>query len=124
MEVESGPGNTFASVVARHYGPVTTMVRVGLEGADLAHRLLGTPIMEKIGRTARKLSGNRLPLWTPEMPKRAPKRKYENLRVQVNVRLCISRVASHELWDLHGVIQNSNSCRTLLKPFYNVPDIQ
>lgn len=96
MEVESGPGNTFASVVARHYGPVTTMVRVGLEGADLAHRLLGTPIMEKIGRTARKLSGNRLPLWTPEMPKRAPKRKYENLkgsgeRQVVYFPSCISR---------------------------------
>jgi D-lactate dehydrogenase len=36
--------------------------------------------MEKIGSIARKISGNHLPLWTPEMPKAAKKRDYNSFR--------------------------------------------
>ncbi len=96
MEVAGTPRETLARVVARNYGPVTSMVRVALEGADIAHKILGTSTMTKIAESARKLSGNRLPLWTPQMPKRAPKRQYTNIagkggRQVVYFPSCISR---------------------------------
>lgn len=96
MEVAGTARETLARVVARNYAPVTTMVRLGLEGADIAHKILGTSAMTKVAESARKISGNRLPLWTPEMPKRAPKRAYTNVagsggRQVVYFPSCISR---------------------------------
>jgi len=74
MRVEGTPRETLARLVGRNYGAVTAMVRLGLTSADLAHKLLGTTVMKNIAETARKVSGNRLPLWTPEMPKGAGRR--------------------------------------------------
>jgi D-lactate dehydrogenase len=71
--------NTFreglAKVTARNYRAVTAGVRLGLQAADLAHKLLGSRRMQKVAAGARRLSGDRLPLWTPYMPTGAGKRK-------------------------------------------------
>jgi len=55
--------------VAANYGAVTAGVRVGLRAADAMHALLGTGAMRGLTGGARKLSGNRVPLWTSAMPK-------------------------------------------------------
>lgn len=96
MRVAGTYRESLARVVARNYGLVTALVRLGLQGADIVHRLLGTALMQKITTSARGWSGNRLPLWTPEMPKGAPKRAYRNVagsagRQVVYFPSCISR---------------------------------
>lgn len=75
LKVAGTPRETLARSIARNYGPVTSAVRHGLGVVNALHCLIGTPAMQKIGGAARRLSGNRLPLWTPYMPTGAPKRK-------------------------------------------------
>ena len=96
MRVEGTPRETLAKVVGKNYGAVTTMVRLGLSSVNAAHAVLGTSVMSSLGEKARQLSGNRLPLWTPEMPTAAPKRRYANIqgtgsRQVVYFPSCISR---------------------------------
>ncbi len=57
-----------ADWVAGHYHWVAAAMRTGLKLADLAHRWLGTGVMDRLARQARALSGNRLPAWNPYMP--------------------------------------------------------
>jgi D-lactate dehydrogenase len=54
--------------VADRMGSVTALTRFGLNALDRIHRLLGTKQMTAVAGGLRKLSGNRLPLWTPAMP--------------------------------------------------------
>jgi D-lactate dehydrogenase len=69
-----------ADVAARHYGGVTTGVRLALGAADLLHGALGTPLMKTSLDALRKGSGGRLPKWSPTLarpvhfvaPRRAP----------------------------------------------------
>jgi D-lactate dehydrogenase len=60
-----------AAAVADNYGPVTAAVRLGLRGADLLHGAIGTRAMTALTGTARKISGARIPRWTPSMPQAA-----------------------------------------------------
>lgn len=62
--------NTAANYIGSHFAGTTTLIRTGLNLADLLHRTLGTTIMLRMTGTARELSGKRLPLWTPWMPQR------------------------------------------------------
>ncbi len=55
--------------VAANYGAVTAGVRVGLRAADTMHAMLGTRGMSALTGGLRKLSGNRIPLWTGAMPR-------------------------------------------------------
>ncbi|HEX6827764.1 MAG TPA: FAD-linked oxidase C-terminal domain-containing protein, partial [Burkholderiales bacterium] len=55
-------------LAAENFGPVTAGVRAGLWTADVLHGVLGTGGMEAVTGGARKLSGNRIPLWTAQMP--------------------------------------------------------
>ncbi len=59
------------SWVADHYATVARMTRWSLTGADLVHGLLGTRLMSALTSGVRKISGNRIPLWTSAMPKAA-----------------------------------------------------
>jgi D-lactate dehydrogenase len=59
--------------VAERMDVVTEAGRIGLGVLDKAHALLGTERMRFITRAARRLSGNRLPLWTAAMPAAAAK---------------------------------------------------
>ncbi|MDX2500772.1 MAG: FAD-binding and (Fe-S)-binding domain-containing protein [Deltaproteobacteria bacterium] len=54
--------------VADRMGTVTAGARFGLGLLDGVHRLLGTKQMAAVAGGLRRLSGNRLPQWTPAMP--------------------------------------------------------
>jgi D-lactate dehydrogenase len=62
--------NAVANYVAGHFAGTTALIRSGLGLADLMHRTLGTKVMLRVTGTARELSGERIPLWTPWMPQR------------------------------------------------------
>jgi len=56
-----------ADIAARHYGALTTGVRLGLGAADLMHGLVGTGVMKGTLDGLRKASGGRLPKWSPAL---------------------------------------------------------
>ena len=58
-----------ADVAARHYGGMTTGVRLGLGAADLLHGVVGTKVMKGTLDGLRKASGGRLPKWSPALPR-------------------------------------------------------
>ncbi len=60
-----------ATTFADHYGAVSAGVRVGLSMADLTHGVLGTRIMQGALDGARRMSGSRLPKWSPALPRAA-----------------------------------------------------
>ena len=55
--------------VGRQYGATTQAVRLGLKVADAMHGALGTSLMSALTGGARRLSGDRVPQWTPSMPR-------------------------------------------------------
>jgi len=69
-EKHGAEANATANYVARHFAGTAALVRTGLSFADLLHQMLGSPIMLHMADTARGLSQNALPLWTPWMPQR------------------------------------------------------
>jgi D-lactate dehydrogenase len=67
----AGAGDTARSVaswVGGHYGGVTAGVRAGLAVADAVHGVLGTAGMSALTGGVRKLSGGRVPRWSPLTP--------------------------------------------------------
>ena len=56
-----------AGNVARHFGAVTAGVRLGLGAADLLHGVVGTSAMKGALDGLRRLSGGRLPKWSPTL---------------------------------------------------------
>jgi len=60
-----------AATVANHFGAVTSAVRGGLATADLLHGLLGTRGMGRSLGLLRRASGDRMPRWSPVMPRPA-----------------------------------------------------
>lgn len=57
-----------AGFLARHFSAASFSARQGLKVANVMHRLLGSHNMLALTRGLRRLSGNRLPLWTEAMP--------------------------------------------------------
>jgi len=55
--------------VAKRMDSVTAFTRLGLNSLNRMHSLLGTRWMTALTAGLRSLSGDRLPLWTPAMPK-------------------------------------------------------
>ena len=86
-----------AAFAARHFAGVTALVRGTLNGAHLVHSILGTPAMASITGWARKMSGTRLPLWTPWMPlaggtpRHSPPQAQEGALKVVYFPNCVSR---------------------------------
>jgi D-lactate dehydrogenase len=75
-----------ADVAAKHYGGLTAGVRLGLGAADLLHGVVGTGAMKGALDGMRKLSGGRLPKWSPALarpvnfvPKPQPLQRAERL---------------------------------------------
>jgi D-lactate dehydrogenase len=60
--------------VAGHFGPITVVTRGALRSAGWMHALLGTRLMSALTGGVRRLSGNRIPLWNPYMPRAASSR--------------------------------------------------
>lgn len=58
-----------AARVAKRMDTVTAVSRMGLNLVNFIHATLGTRLMTSISGWLRHISGDRLPLWTPAMPK-------------------------------------------------------
>jgi D-lactate dehydrogenase len=56
---------------AADFDAVEGWARRALGAADMAHAVLGTRLMSGLASAARRLSGGRLPLWNPQMPRPA-----------------------------------------------------
>ena len=54
--------------LADNYGKAMNYTAMGLKAANFAHGILGSKLMAGINDTMRKVSGNRVPRWTPAMP--------------------------------------------------------
>lgn len=63
--------------IANNFGTVTKAAKTAFGVADMSHGLLGSKAMGAVTRTARKLSGNKIGYWSPEMPTPAPKLETE-----------------------------------------------
>ena len=68
----AGPfAHRVATTLADHYGGVTDGVRAGLTMADLLHGMVGPRVMQGSLDAMRRLSGGRVPKWSPAMPRAA-----------------------------------------------------
>lgn len=64
-----GMARGVGSAVGRQFGAVTTGVRLGLGAADLLHGVAGTGVMQGTLDGLRRLSGGRVPKWSPALAK-------------------------------------------------------
>ncbi|MDI5891027.1 FAD-binding and (Fe-S)-binding domain-containing protein [Halomonas rhizosphaerae] len=64
--------------IGRHFSGATRAARGGLTAAGAARAVLGVNLMEKMSTGARRLSGDRLPQWSPALPRSAPVRVLEH----------------------------------------------
>jgi len=86
-----------ANWIADHMSFVTASARQALSILNFIHTILGTKAMRFISGNLRALTGNRIPLWNPFMPKGSKTIKYvnaiesENLRKVVYFPSCINR---------------------------------
>ncbi|SON51807.1 FAD-binding and (Fe-S)-binding domain-containing protein [Vibrio tapetis] len=67
-QAHSPTAKRIASWTAKHFDGITAATRVGLSAANAMHSVMGTKNMTAVTGAARKLSGNSIPLWTPNMP--------------------------------------------------------
>ncbi|MDY3298915.1 FAD-binding and (Fe-S)-binding domain-containing protein [Selenomonas sp.] len=58
-----------AEKVAENFEATSRAVRVALSGANAAHTLIGTQLMKYLAEHTHTLTGKKLPLWNPRMPK-------------------------------------------------------
>ncbi|MGM0914664.1 MAG: FAD-binding and (Fe-S)-binding domain-containing protein [Pseudomonadota bacterium] len=65
--------------IGRHFDGVTRLARGSLRVAGAVNRVMGDSLLSRASRGARRLSGERLPLWTPALPKAAPVRVLREL---------------------------------------------
>jgi D-lactate dehydrogenase len=63
--------NRIGRLAASNYGAVSAGVRTGLAAASLLHAAVGTRAMIAMTGGLRRLSGNRVPPWTPHTPRPA-----------------------------------------------------
>lgn len=92
-QLSSGAGK-LGQWFADHYGTAMTATAMGLKAANLAHGVLGSKMMGTVMDGARKLSGDRLPRWTPAMPdgvRFAPENTHSRDNIVVYLPSCASR---------------------------------
>ncbi|MEK7250366.1 MAG: FAD-linked oxidase C-terminal domain-containing protein, partial [Bacteroidota bacterium] len=77
---QSPIANSVASFLAWNMSFTTAGARFALNAMNTIHSLVGTEVMTKLTSVVRQLSGNRIPLWNPAMPKGA-----DPLPVQLNI---------------------------------------
>lgn len=58
-----------AAFISDHFAGVSSVVKLGLTGANIAHATVGTHAMEYITGKLRDISGGKMPRWTKWMPK-------------------------------------------------------
>lgn len=83
---EIGSGQHRAVWIADRMEGTTAAVRKALSVVGFFHSVLGTPIMKGISGGMRTISGNRIPLWNPFMPRGAKKiQPYKTLKSEKKV---------------------------------------
>ena len=65
---KAGSGEKSAMWIAGHMRLITSAARKGLSIVNFLHTLLGTNVMRAISGSMRRVSGNRIPYWSPFMP--------------------------------------------------------
>lgn len=60
-------GKSIGRLISKNFSFVTTMARLGLSTASVAHLMLGTTLMGGITKGLRSLSGNHMPPWNEYM---------------------------------------------------------
>lgn len=65
----SDNAHSIANKIANNYGKTLSGMRVGLSGANLVHKILGTASMGAVTSTFRGWSGGKIPKWSPYLPK-------------------------------------------------------
>lgn len=88
--------NATATFLSRHMSLTIAAMRLALNAASVMHGVLGTDVMTKLSRFARRLSANRLPQWNPAMPKgadpiQAPHRAAGQTQRVIYFASCINR---------------------------------
>ncbi|WP_412929743.1 FAD-binding and (Fe-S)-binding domain-containing protein [Halomonas sp.] len=58
--------------IGRHFSGAMRVARGGLTAAGAARAVLGVNLMDRLSTGARRLSGDRLPQWSPALPRSAP----------------------------------------------------
>jgi D-lactate dehydrogenase len=71
LRQHSPAAEAIASAIARHMGMTTAILRGVLNLVHIVHRTLGTRFMQGSANLVRTLSGGRIPLWNPFLPKGA-----------------------------------------------------
>jgi D-lactate dehydrogenase len=59
----------WANRIAGNFDRIAGILRMGLKMGHLAHTFFGSRTMEEFTRLARRISGNRIPLWSRYMPR-------------------------------------------------------
>lgn len=67
-ERQTAVGRKAAGWLAGHYGTALGAARAGLGVGGLAERAVGAETLESVTTTLRRLSGDRLPIWSKAMP--------------------------------------------------------
>jgi len=58
-----------AEKIAANFESTSSAVRLGLTGAHAAHSIFGSQLMSFVAKKTRSITGDKLPLWNPWMPK-------------------------------------------------------
>jgi len=72
-------GVRIAQWITDHYPLTLAGMRAALKTANAVHAIIGTPLMSGLAKGIRALSLNRVPLWTPSMPKGISSPKFNTL---------------------------------------------
>jgi D-lactate dehydrogenase len=114
-----------ATLIARNMALTASSLRILLDLADFAHWVLGPKAMDRGSSLARRLSGNRLPLWNRQMPRaadsivsRAPDHRSDLKAVYFPS--CISRTFGVARGSLERQSQSSKIDALLHKAGYDV----
>jgi len=68
LRADKAHHNSRADWLAAHFATALKGTRLMLTAADTANRLLGAPRLQRWTEASKKLSGGRVPSWTPAMP--------------------------------------------------------
>ena len=87
-------GEKIATFMGKHIRAVTSIARVGLQAADVAHNVMGEATLTKLSKGLTNLTHQAIPTWHPYLPRKAntfsPQRHAPNGKV-VYFPACVSR---------------------------------
>lgn len=121
----SPTGNTVAKVLANRLSLVLSVMKIALNVVHFWHIILGTPTVEYLAKTKKKIFGKNFPLWNKWMPKAADKllpevNSFENEKKVVYFPSCISRSMGNPKGSKTNESLTTVTHRLLLKAGYDI----